>query len=136
MKMRKFRAHFFKIALFLIFLLTVSCKQKGIVQFCEGTDKDGKPVKCGSVFTSGDITLILESKDPFASEKLRVKIFNEDSGSAKPEETKFLEVEPSSKTARIDLSMYNPGNYRVTAENMDGKILTQGKVQIINDINP
>ncbi len=133
--MKKFRAHYFKILFFIAIVSLSSCKKNGIVQFCEGTDKAGKPVDCGSVFTAGDITLILNSASPFGTEKLRIKVFNEETKSAKPEEIKFLEVIPSGKSARIELSMYNPGTYRVVAEDINGKILSQGTVQIINDIS-
>lgn len=123
------------ISLLLIPLL-ISCSKNGEIQFCEGTNAEETPVKCGTVFTTGDLSLIINSESSFKTTQIKVKIFNTESSSSKAEKNYILKVDPSKNYVRLDTELYNPGKYKVIAENNSGDIVSEGFITIINDITP
>ena len=53
------------IYMFLITSLITGCSKRDGVKFCEGVDTEGKGVNCGKVFTTGDLTAVINNKTPF-----------------------------------------------------------------------
>lgn len=137
MTMKKSKVHFYSKIFFCIFftiLFLNSCSKEGNIQFCEGTDKENNPVKCGSVFTTGDLTIIINSAKAFNTEKITVKVYDTASEKPAPLKREFLTVEPTAKFARFDTNFINPGNYCFIAEKSDGEVVSKGTLKVIDDI--
>ena len=118
-----------------LFSFTTACKQTvGETLFCEGTTVDGTPTTCGTISTTGDLTLIVNSDTAFTGDKVQIKIYNTDSTSALPEKTITVDVTPGQKNVRTEISFYNPGQYRVITEDLSNKKISEGEIKILDDI--
>ncbi len=122
---------------YLLILLLITgaagCKKKDAVVFCEGTDKQNKGVKCGSVFTTGDITIIAETERPFNTDTLYVKLIDSKDGDALPESIVEIKVDPAATKLRADISIYDESDYRVVVETKDRKSIAEGSVKIVEN---
>jgi hypothetical protein len=133
------RVHYYRgamkqiLMLVLILLVSTGCKKKDGVVFCEGTDKSGSGVKCGSVFTTGDITVVASTDKPFNTDTVYVKLYDTKDGDALPESIIDVKVDPASMQLRADLSIYDESDYKVVIENKDRKPLAEGTVKIIEN---
>lgn len=111
-----------------IFLLT-SCGKDREIQFCEGVSPDGKGINCGTVFEYGDITAIIESRERFATDQIKVKIEIIRNESEISVETIEALVEPDEREAIVNLPLYQSGTYRITALRGETE-LAKDKVEI------
>jgi hypothetical protein len=109
------------------------CKKSGTVSFCEGADTDGKGVKCGSVFTPGDITLLFNTKAAFETDSVVIKVYNMNDGDKKSEQERIVKVSPDETTGRADLEMYDEGKFRVIVEKK-GEIVSEGEVELVDQL--
>ncbi len=73
--MRIYRVHFCKLLLCVAVISMVTCGKETPLQFCEGVDKDGKPVHCGKEFTTGDMTLYVTAQEPFGSNTATIIVY-------------------------------------------------------------
>jgi len=48
------------------------CSKKEGLLFCEGVTPEGEGVNCGKVFTTGDLTAVIKTKEPFGNDSLTV----------------------------------------------------------------
>ncbi len=129
----KFRALYFS----LILLMFLSCsKNNGTLEFCEGTDADGKGVNCGSVFSEGDLSIILKSKIPFESEQLTVKLYDDRNSSPFPVETITVPVKQGETVKAFDYALYNSGVYKLVVEGKDGKTIAEGIITVASQPVP
>ena len=110
-----------------------SCAKKGSVSFCEGIDSKGKGVKCGKVFTTGDLTIVFNAKDDFGTDDLTVKVFNIDAGDRNPKLVRHAKVKPDENTGHADLDLYDEGRFRVVVEKR-GEAVSSGEIEIIDSI--
>lgn len=109
------------------------CKKGGTVSFCEGADNEGKGVKCGTVFTPGDITLLFKVKEAFGTDSVTVKVFNINDGTNKSVIDRAVKVEPDETAGRADLEMYDEGSFKVVFEKK-GEIISEGMVEIVDSV--
>ena len=128
---------FFTKLISMIFILTlcatffVSCKPSGEVCFCEGTNKDNKPIKKGEIFEEGWITLFAKFSKPFNADTLKVKLYDLEDGDVLPEDTQTIKVKASDKSFRTDFFLINESTYKAVVELPNGNKLGEGKVKII-----
>ena len=108
------------------------CTKKGTVSFCEGLDKKGKGVNCGSEFSTGDLTAVFNSRSAFETDSLEMKIFNAQDASRKPAASIAVKVNPSDRDGHVDLEMYDEGVFRVEVRKHGGEIVSEGKVEIVD----
>jgi hypothetical protein len=109
------------------------CKKTGTVSFCEGAENDGKGVKCGTVFTPGDITLLFTVKEAFGTDSIVAKVYNVNDGNNKSEMERTVKVNPDDTTGRADLELYDEGSFKVVFEKR-GEIISEGMVEIVDSI--
>jgi hypothetical protein len=117
----------------IILFTAAGCKKNGTVSFCEGADKDGKGVKCGTVFTPGDITLLFTTKAAFETDSVVIKVYNMNDGDKKSEQERIVKVSPDEATGRADLEMYDEGKFRVIVEKK-GEIVSEGEVELVDQL--
>lgn len=110
-----------------------SCAKKGEVTFCEGIDSEGKGVNCGKVFTSGDLTIVFNSKDAFGTDSLTVNVYNIDAGDRKPKLVRHAKVKPEENVGHVDIDLYDEGRFRVVVEKR-GETVSSGDIEIIDSI--
>ena len=108
------------------------CKKKGTVSFCEGVDKEGKGVNCGTVFSTGDMTAVFNSRSAFGTDALEMKIFNVNDSSRKPVSTEEVKVNPDDSEGNADLEMYDEGVFRVELRKHGGDVVSEGQVEIVD----
>jgi hypothetical protein len=108
------------------------CKKKGTVSFCEGVDKGGKGVNCGTEFSTGDMTAVFNSRSAFDTDSLEMKIFNAHDASRKPAATIAVKVNPSDRDGHVDLEMYDEGVFRVEVRKHGGEVVSEGQVEIVD----
>ncbi len=106
------------------------CKSHKALSFCEGVTQEGKGVKCGSAFTTGDVTAVIEIKDNFEVEKLEVKVFEQKKHKDEIVETITLPVAQDKKSANLNLAFYNEGKFRVEVRGKEGKVIAENSVEI------
>ena len=105
------------------------CSKKDGVKFCEGVDTEGNGVNCGKVFTTGDLTAVINNKTPFEADTITVKIIRTDGDRKKPEKSLSLSVGREKKIANATLQFYNSGKYLVEAYRSDDKI-AEGSIEV------
>ena len=108
-----------------------ACKKKGVVSFCEGVDQNGKGVKCGSVFSTGDLTAVFDAKSSFDTDSLSVKIYNKNDGSRKNISEIFAKVKPEESTGQIELELYDEGIFHIIVEKR-GEIISEGDIEVVD----
>jgi len=129
--MRIYRVRFCKLLLFIAVVSMAACGKEAPLQFCEGVDKDGNPVHCGTEFTTGDMTLYVTAKEPFGSNTATVVVYEKKKYS-QPEYTRFdYTINPDVTTAAIPFSMYAEGTYLVKVVVKD-KEVASGTVSIVD----
>ena len=121
------RIIYLEIALLLLF----SCKPKTGVKFCEGVSPEGKEINCGTVFSEGDITILIESEKSFETDKIKIEIFENTKPVKKRIDTFSVDVKPESKTTKANLSLYNEGIYKIEVTGKEGERIANGTVQIV-----
>jgi hypothetical protein len=107
-----------------------SCKKKGVVSFCEGVDQDGKGVNCGSVFSTGDLTAVFNTKSSFDTDSLAVKVYNKNDGSRKSIFELTTKVNPDDTIGHFQLELYDEGVFRVVVEK-HGELLSEGDIEVV-----
>lgn len=110
-------------------LIVAACSKTKPVEFCEGVDTEGKGVECGKEFTTGDLTGVVNAKEPFKTESLTVKILRHEKNTKKPEKTMTITVDREKNRSSFDLSFYNGGTYTVEAWKESSKI-GEGTIKI------
>jgi len=120
------------IFLFAIFIVT-ACKNGGKVSFCTGLDKKGKGIDCGNKFTTGDLTVMIETKDVVDEKNLEIKIYNSETGLLKEQRKKNIEIEPGKKKYNTELSFYDEGKYSVKVFTKDKKPVAIGELRVYED---
>lgn len=108
------------------------CKKKETLLFCEGTTPDMKGVKCGTVFTAGDLTLLIKSGDNFETDKLTAVVYDLKEYREEQARTFSIDVKPEEQTATAPLSLYAEGKYRLRIYGKDKKNVAEGEVEIVD----
>lgn len=97
-------------------LLLTSCKKNETVSFCEGKTPEGKGVKCGRVFTTGDVMVLVRAEGPFTVNRLKLDIFEKAMGGKKKlRATRYREVKPEDQSASMLVPLYSEGTFLVVA---------------------
>jgi hypothetical protein len=134
MKMFKDRfSKFFIMLLFILITSLVSCSQLGELRFCEKSENaDTVPTNCGSKFTVGEISIVLNHRENIDTETINLKFYNLQISDKLPDNIVEVKSDPESQTVVGQVEIYNPGNYRVVAERPDGEILGRGDLAVID----
>jgi hypothetical protein len=121
-----------KLILTSILCLVVACGKQNAMQFCEGTNKDGEGVRCGTKFESGDLTALVRSEKPFESASIKVDIYRIDGKHDEKIESLEVQTRPEETRKAVPLSLYQGGKFRVRARKGD-YILAEGEIEIIEN---
>ncbi len=108
----------------------MSCSKDNQISFCEGTDLNGKGVKCGKKFYSGDMTGIINYKKPFESDKINIIISKTSGNSSMKVDSFTLDVKENEEKAVFNLPMYNEGAFTIDAV-LKGKKISTGTLTIV-----
>ena len=121
---------------FLLLLVLVpaltGCKKDQTLFFCEGVTKEGEKIKCGTQFTTGDLTGVIQAKEPFAAKKLTVSIIETVKNRKEPVRTFSATVKPEETTAHVQLSFYTEGKFQVRITGKDKAVVAEGDIEIID----
>ena len=121
-----------KIYLLIFALFMISgCKNDQGVKFCEGVNTDGEGVKCGSVFSAGDLLLLVNVKEEFGADKLTLNIYEKKKFKNEVFETMTLDVKPEEMKASADIRLYKEGEYVVDVLGKDNAAIARGEVKIV-----
>jgi len=94
--------------------LFCSCTKSEKLSFCEGVSPEGNGVKCGSTFTTGDLTAVIAVEDGLSQEKLDVLIFKVLQFNKKERVNDFsVKILSDKKFVTAPLSFYLEGTYLV-----------------------
>ncbi len=116
--------------LLILLVFFAGCSKETTMKFCEGVTPEGNGVNCGSKFSTGELTALFSSEQPFGTETLSIHIRDARKEKQNTEEKRSLTVNPAEKRATANLSFYNPGNYRVDIQK-NGETISSGTVEII-----
>jgi hypothetical protein len=94
--------------------LYISCAKTEKLSFCEGVSPEGNGVKCGSTFTTGDLTAVIAVEDGMTHEKLDVFIYKVLQFNKKERVNDFsVKILSDKKFVTAPLSFYLEGTYSV-----------------------
>lgn len=108
------------------------CGRSRDIEFCEGISPEGKGVKCGKKFTTGELSALVTTREPFGVQTITLKIFRTGESRDEPVETLSVKVKPDQVSAFTNLSLYNEGRYRVEAMKKE-TVIGEGSVEIVED---
>lgn len=117
---------------FLILFFLYGCKNDKLISFCEGTDTAGKGVQCGLKFTTGDVTALVDTSNNFDTDKLQIKVYEQKKQKYELTESLSADVKPDSRKATVNLAFYNEGIYKVSIIGKEGKVISEGSIEIID----
>jgi len=121
---------YLQVLLFLTIMFS-GCKKAPDILFCEGVTPDGTGNSCGTTFTTGDLTALYTSNEPFGVEKLTIVIYEKLGNSNKEMEQIELKVIPEDSRATTMLSFYNEGAYHV-AITKNSSTIAEADLKIID----
>lgn len=108
--------HTIKQVLIIMFVVSlyISCTKSEKLSFCEGVSPEGNGVKCGSTFTTGDLTAVIAVEDGMSHEKLDVLIYKVLQFNKKERVNAFsVKILTDKKFVTAPLSFYLEGTYLV-----------------------
>jgi hypothetical protein len=114
------------------FLLFLGCKSSEGISFCEGVSPGGEGKRCGTTFTTGDVTALITASANFDAESVEVMVYEKGKYSYKLLETMTLKVKPDQKRARGNIALYNEGVFRVVVRGKDEKVIAQGDITVVD----
>jgi hypothetical protein len=120
------------ISLLIILMPFVSCKKEEHISFCEGISPAGEKMKCGTKFTTGDLTAVVEADKPFETDSLKVTVHEIKKFKEEPAYSFPVTVKPEEQNARFTMSFYNEGKYRVLISDKDENMIAEGTITIID----
>jgi hypothetical protein len=120
------------VSILLILFALGGCGRSRDIEFCEGITPEGKGVKCGKKFTTGELSALVTSREQFGVQAITLKIFRIHESRDDLIETLALKVKPDNMSAFTNLSFYNEGRYRVKAMKND-EAIGEGDVEIVGD---
>lgn len=115
-----------------ISLFLAGCKGDRNISFCEGVTPEGKGVNCGIKFSTGELTALITSKDPFETEKLYVSILAVKKQRTDKVETITVDVKPEDERATVNLSLYNEGKFQIKVTGKENKVIGEGDIEIVD----
>ena len=112
-----------KLAIIIVCIIVAGgCKKSQNLQFCEGVSPEGKPVECGTEFTTGDLTLVFGAENPFAGESVMLKIYRVSGMKKEMIQKETVKVKAGEKSLNHTISLYNRGMYSVDIEENEAVI--------------
>lgn len=127
--MKKILAIFLVITCAVIF--TWGCKSKKPLQFCEGTDTDGNPVKCGTTFTTGDLTGYLTLEEAAGENSITVNILEMKDFKNQAYNTYTHKIDPEKKRVSFPISLYKEGTFIIQVQ--QGKtVLAESELKMVD----
>ena len=103
----------------LILSLVAGCSKSKEIQFCEGVSPSGEGVNCGTRFEDGELTAVINSREPFGMKTITVQVFEIRGSKTEKIETITVNVKPDKQTASVNLALYSGGRYIVRAYKKD-----------------
>ncbi len=121
-----------KLIIILIFIL-FGCGSSKNVEFCEGVSTEGKGVKCGAKFSTGDLSILIKSKDPFDVEKITLIIYKKTKYKSELVESRVVDVKPDETRANSRLYFYDDGAFSVEVRGKENQKIAEGSISIIDE---
>lgn len=117
----------------LLIILTAAggCKGKKDMEFCEGMNPEGRGIKCGAKFESGDLTLVYNGKNSFEVSSLEMNVKKQAGKHYEAFYSETIEVRPDDSKFSANLSLNQGGRYQVEIIK-NGERLSEGNVEIID----
>lgn len=128
-----YRKSLLPVSCFCIMLCVMfSCKKSSPVVFCEGVNADGKGIQCGTKFSTGDLTALIQVDERFETESLKIVVSRKTN--YKNEQVSVLthKVASEKNTSTVPLSLYLEGDYVVEAFGKDDRTLGAGTITIVD----
>ncbi len=113
-------------------ILFVGCKEDETIKFCEGKTPDGIEVNCGKVFSLGDLSISILSKDMFNTDKITVNIYEKTKLKNEFIESKTVEVKSDENKTITDIRLYKEGVYLIDVLGEDKNKIASGEVSILD----
>ena len=127
------KARVFSIFMICIILcVMLSCKKRSPVVFCEGVTTDGKGISCGTKFSTGDLTAVIQVDDRFETENLKIVVSRKTSYKNESVSVLNHKVASEKNIANVPLSLYIEGDYVVEAFGKDDRTLGSGNITIVD----
>jgi hypothetical protein len=122
----------FNVCFILFALLLLGCKSEKGISFCEGVSPNGEKINCGTKFTTGDLTAIVENDKPFETDRINITILEIKKYKSEEVQSFPVTVKPEESSVRIGMSFYNEGQYRVRALDNERKTIAEAEIAIID----
>jgi hypothetical protein len=113
-------------------LLLLSCKSKDRLSFCEGTTPEGEGVKCGTTFTTGDLTAVVTLDGNVAFDKIDFSVYKKEKYKKDKISSLSVKVPADKMTVAAPLSFYAEGVYVIRVSAKDDASLTEKEITIVD----
>lgn len=123
--------YFFSLYIFICMLVS-GCSKKELVSFCEGVNPQGEGVRCGSKFTTGDLTAVVSLKENADIEGWSLVVLNKKQFKSEAIMTLGLETGAEKKAATATLSLYNEGTYIIRVVGKNNSVISERTLTIID----
>ncbi len=113
-------------------LLLLCCKSKDRLSFCEGTTPEGNGVKCGTTFTTGDLTAVVTLDETATFDKIDFTVYKKEKYKKDKISSFSMKVPADKKTVAAPLSFYADGVYVVRVSAKDDSSLSEKEITIVD----
>lgn len=121
------------IILLSIFIIISGCKAKKTIQFCEGVSTTGEGVKCGEIFSAGELTALIKIETPFNINKINVDIYKKGKYKSEKIDSLTVEVKPDENSAKTNFYFYDEGDFTVEVLGQEKKKIAEGSIKIVEE---
>ena len=136
--MRKFISLILQARLIIVFIIVLmitmfsGCKQEKSIRFCEGVDSSGESINCGGKFSTGELSLIIESKQSFGTGKIHLNIYETGKTKKVMIESLAVDVKSGENSASTRFYFYEEGVYTVEALNENNEKIGEGIIEVLD----
>ncbi|HON76882.1 MAG TPA: hypothetical protein PK544_00205 [Spirochaetota bacterium] len=108
------------------------CTKHEALSFCEGVNPKGEGVRCGTKFTTGDLTAVVALQETADIDGLKLVVLKKTQFKSEAISTLKLQTGAEKKAATATLSLYNEGTYTVRVIGKNNSVIAEKSLTIID----
>ncbi len=118
------------VPILLLVLVLSGCGGEQELVFCESVDEDLNPVNPGSVFTTGEIKMVLQSSSSLDTSSVQISMYQVHNGHEEIMDSVQEQINPEWDTFYYPLTFFDPGKYKILVSEADGDVIVENTVRI------
>lgn len=103
---------------------------QGEIIFCEDVDENFNPVNESDIFTPGQISILVHSQNKLNSSVVVITLYEVQGEQHELMDRDRVQVNPEWDIFTYDLTLFSPGEYKVSVSRPEEETIAEGKVKV------